>query len=394
MVTVLSRCKQIGNVPCALWATTSRGARGPKATALLAVGISMALNGDVRGQDEINNDFVIAGILAHDSRIQDLELNYEHQIGIDSGKPTIHTGTWRHKGARCYYSNQSGKLTWENSFDGQEARTLMLGQAPWAEGMIRREEPAFMHNSSSFLYAMGRTPFGESLLDALESGKARVQAQLVRLDAHDCCLVEGSLAEGGPVAGRKDRIDYRYWLDPRCGFMPRRTEEYGYDQAGHLTARNIRSGHQLSEVSPGIWLPLSITEEGIHLEGGQWARSAFNRWRATQITVNGGMRDEKLTVQFPPGTYIQDYPRPMSDEFVEYVIAADGSADPHGLAELAKQAMAARQAGQTQAPQYATTARSRRLLGSIVAGLGICGLVFACVRGRSRSTSSQRPTPR
>lgn len=327
---------------------------------------------------EINNDYVIAAILANDSRIRDLEISFERRIETPSDEPKIETGIWAHKGNLCYYRESRGTRNWENSWDGVEMRSLTTGRSPWPQGIIKRDEPPFMRNASNVLYIMGRTPLGDSLVDALEGGKARALAKFAKVDGRDCCVVEGN------TITEDDRIFFRYWLDPECGFMPRRTEEYAYD-GNVIVLNNICNEHKLSEVSPGIWLPVSYKAEGLKLKDGQWKQFAVNHWKVTKVAVNTGMSNERLKVKFPPGTYVEDYPHPNSNEYVEYVIAADGSADPDGLDALVKLTQASLGEGQAQRSRYASKDRAKWLVGCLVAGLGICGLVFARVRARSRS---------
>ncbi|MBN1490909.1 MAG: hypothetical protein JXA69_13410 [Phycisphaerae bacterium] len=373
----------------ALWKKDPRGIPRYKASMVVGVCILFAPGSQLRAQtgNKINSDSVIAGILAHDSGMRDLEVSFElHFPGADAAAPVFQAGTWAHKGNLCHYRNISGALTWENSYDGEVARMLMLGQAPWPEGIIRREQPSFLVNSTSILYTMGRTPFGESLVDALEGGTARVQPKSVKMNGHECYVVEGNtVTDKGD-----DRIFFRYWLDPECGFMPRRREEYAYDDKVRtlVVVKNIAYDHEVSEVSPGVWFPLSIWIEGLELEHGEWKRWANNHWKAIKVAVNTGLTDEQLIVKFPPGTYVRDYPHPDSDEFQEYVIAADGSPDPAGLKELTKLAQAALQEGQAHGGGGTGKGRTKLLAGGVVAGLGICGALFVWVRARSRPGKS------
>lgn len=336
----------------------------------LSIIVVLLAHSHLHGQ-EINNDFLIAAILAHDSRIQDLEIDFEKRVEAD-GRTRTDTGTWAHKGNLCYYSWSLGHLRWEHGWDGKEERTLATGQSPWPEGFVKRDRPSFLNGSRSVFYMMGRTPFGGSLVDALENGKARLAPKSDAIKGRNCYVVEGN------TISDDDRIFFKYWLDPESGFLPRRTEEYTYDGA-RIDSKNIYE-YDLSEVSPGIWLPISFTVQGLQLKDNEWRQLAVNHWKATKVAVNTGMSDERLTVRFPPGTYVQDHPRPRSDEYTEYVIAADGSPDPAGLGTLVKLADAARKQGQAQRGQYTSIGRTKWILGSIVAGLGLCGIAFARFR--------------
>ena len=389
MSRLIASCRHVRRIVRRPWKP------GPPGTVLVGVAVLSVFSGPLWGQTEISNDRLITGILDHDSRVKDLDLDYELRTeGPSSDRPRIRARTWKHKGDLRYFLDAPGDdsdvMSWEHSYDGREARTLRKGAVPWPEGNIRREQPTFLTNAASVLHVMGRTSIDGTLLDALERGTARVRPEPEQIDGHECWVAEGNTPEEGmPDQPYSDRVYFRYWLDPACGFMPRRTEYCSYDEAGTLVGRIIAGDYRLSEVAPGIWLPVAMREEGLELKDGQWQSLGVNHWRVTRVAVNSGLRDEDLKVKFPPGTYVQDFPRPGSDEYEEYRIGADGSID-RGMQDLVRQVRAADRAGPEARGLRGDGRTVRWVLGGLVTALGIVGLVFTLVRSRGRSASVPR----
>lgn len=350
---------------------------------------------------KISNDYVIAEILAHDSRIKDLEMSFDQEIGVNTEDKLIQGGTWLYKGERCFYHTSKGNLSWDNSYNGKEVRILRKGQSGKypTQGTINRDEPRFKKSILSVPYITGRTPFGMSLLNALEAGNANVQDEPVMVDGRECYVVEGHM-----LTKEKNGVDgmfFKYWLDPKCGFMPRRIEEYAYDDKGTLVSKNIRCEHQLSEVAPGVWFPVSIKEEALKLgTEGQWTQATVNKWKASAVTVNAGVADERFDIQFPPGTYVQDFLHPNSEEYIDYIVTGAADLATVGLENMLKSASAARQKGPSQSlqtennkethslPDTKKTQKSKvssrgsvmRILGVSTLGIGVLGLAYAAAR--------------
>jgi hypothetical protein len=258
-------------------------------------------------------------------------LEFDLRVGEGQEEPLSISGTWLNKGDKIRYAHSiQNELRWENSYDGKETRTLWrnTGGKHATRGEIRRDEPRFTKAVLSIPYITGRTPFGMSLLEALEAGNAGVEPNTVKMDDHDCYVVKGHM-----LTEERDGIDsmfFKYWLDPNYGFMPRRSEEYAYDEEGVLVWKNVRRDYTYSEVAPDVWFPASLTVEALKLgENGDWQSVTVNRWEAKSVSVNQNISDEMFRIEFPPGTHVLDYVSPDSEEYVEYIVTTANAAETH-----------------------------------------------------------------
>jgi hypothetical protein len=140
------------------------------------------------------------------------------------------------------------------------------------------------------------------LLDTLESGQANVQAELVPVDGHPCCVVEGAAMS---VQGEPPQFKFKYWLDPACGFMPRRLEQHAYGPNGHLAITIVFSDYSLSEICPNIWWPVRATRTATTSAGPGQAesRSAIGVTFKVQL-VNSGIGDDRFHIKFPTGATV------------------------------------------------------------------------------------------
>jgi len=363
----------------------------------------------------MDNQTLIKSIRDHDSQINDLEYESELSFDKDPGqaqKPGALSSlqyTWRWKGEKHYRAtSHDGVLRFEDSYDGQQARSLAhaLEDMGSPSGGISRKPPRLLIEAiGSPWYVAGRTPYGESLLEALEDGRATVHPEPVVEQEHECYLVEGHLwnhPERGPGG------HFKLWLDPKCGFMPRRREEFILDEQGQLTVQNLRLNYELAEVAPGVWFPMACDEEGWELEDGQLHRFAHNRYRVkSPVRINQGLSDDQFVVDFPMGTRVQDFIDPTDDElYIEYV-AAGPSVEEHleGMSALIVQAVATEagtgakkaipslpelsadsQVELEDAPLASGTGRARRSPFLLAGGVGLAclGLIMLAVLWKRR----------
>ena len=378
----------------------------------------------------MDNQALIEAIRAHDSQITDLEYGLEvvfmrsnrpekapRESGLAPDDPILSFEyKWRWKGEKLYQAQSvDGVLESERSYDGEKERYLHyaarnLDRSP--SGYIRRSQPKFGTSTNSPWGVALRIFNEEKLLETLQDGRAAVQPEQIVEQGHECILVEGHLwnhPEHGPGG------HFKLWLDPKCGFMPRRFELVGLDEHGERIWQHVYSDYELIESAPGIWYPVAWEVKVSHLEDGHLQLGIHNRYRPIlPVRVNQGLSDDQFVVDFPMGTRVLDRLDPDDDSaYIQYV-AAGASVEEHleGMSALIRQAVATDAAiGDKKAspslpvltasaeeldsegiPLAAGTGRVGRspflLMGSI--GLACLGLIMLAALRKRRPSSADR----
>ena len=286
----------------------------------------------------MDNQALIEAIRAHDSQISDLEYDLEvvlfeitppelspRESVIAPDDPILSFEyKWRWKGEKLYQAQSvDGVLEYERSYDGEQSRSLhyafrAIGLSP--SGYISRKQTTLVTDPQGPRGVAGRMLAEEQLLEMLQDGRAAVQPEQIVEQGHECILVEGHLwnhPEHGPGG------HFKLWLDPKCGFMPRRFELVGRDQNGELLSEFLSYDYELVEVAPGIWYPVAWEIESAGLIDGQWQPLGHNRYRIkSPVRVNQGLSDDQFVVDFPLGARILYRIDPDDDSaYIEYEAA-------------------------------------------------------------------------
>lgn len=263
----------------------------------------------------MNVSTLAAAVSTQDAQIRDLTLEWKIIWAPDTpNQRELSHGLHVLKGEKEYFEEirirANGAETEILAFDGTTTQGMVSFRAaasaekvPPPEGWVRQGRFLELTQTGEFARSVaGRLVWSEPLMDALESGQATVQAQLVQVDGHPCRVVEGAVMS---VQGKPPQFKFKYWLDPACGFMPRRLEQYAYDANGRVAATIVSSDYSLSEIAPNIWWPVRATRTATTSAGpGQPESRSAVGITFTIRSVNSGIDDDRFHIKFPTGATV------------------------------------------------------------------------------------------
>jgi hypothetical protein len=219
------------------------------------------------------------------------------ECGRDDAEPTLlKTGTHLFKAEkeRLNSKSRTGQCE-EIAYDGQSTRFMCFSTLPGnniKEGWVRNRRYPIAKPAAYARGATARLVWERSLLDVLEKGSVGDRVAVESYDGQECCVLDGSVAPG---------FRFRLWLDPACGFMPRRIEEW-VGLSDKPVLKTVMSQYVIEQVAPGIWLPTGVTRSQADPAPGE--RPIFTRSTFRVISINSDLPDEMFAIRFPRGTSV------------------------------------------------------------------------------------------
>jgi hypothetical protein len=261
---------------------------------------------------------VAAGIVAHDSQVQDLTVLYTVEVRriADSAVTPTFTGQLQIRGQKIHWKMDSrwpggSVYTSEYTYDGQLVRVFSRAVDGTTMGAVRHKRERIGESIEDFRTISGRLLSGVRLIDLLERGEATVSPDQIEMDGKKCWVVQAG--------------EYKLWLDASCGFMPRRLEQRYHDGHGQPTTQYYISNYELAEVRPGIWAPIraKLTDSAIN-DDGSLTPSTTEKMIHHVVSVNTGFADDAFVLVFPVGTSVLDW-GPQNDpaKGTRYVVGQD-----------------------------------------------------------------------
>jgi hypothetical protein len=192
-----------------------------------------------------------------------------------------------------YYEVQnsaSGKVC-RASYDGKECRVLFSNSKKntQREIYLRSDPPkrAGMQSMQPDLVPFLLNIWDEDMLWHFEGDEFSISPDPVMIENASCYVVSGKVTRFNPP------LDYRLYVDPAIGFMPRRTELLGQDGA----VKSTRDFLGYEEVEKGLWFPKRMQVV---------SKSGVNIYIVTKLEVNKPVPDDALKVVQPDNAKVID----------------------------------------------------------------------------------------
>lgn len=264
---------------------------------------------------------VIAVVRANSSQIKDIQYTYMMQQ-IPAAEPNyiwnedvtvmwIPEKNWEKRIVRDFVSSYPNEIyhkehAWDGEYDRYNIQLTRNGRPGRKEGIISSKKAMFSLLEPLDLLDIKGGSYGNLVL--ILSGKDVLVEGRESIDGHETVVVSCNRISNLP---RKDSLVMKYWLDVKCGVLPRYTEMY---HKGEL--RRVISDVTISEIEPGLFFPTSCKiEPGYKVRTS--AGESEDRWSQGSTTciqidinsvkVNQGLQKEVFNVEF-------EYSQPVLNE--------------------------------------------------------------------------------
>lgn len=185
-----------------------------------------------------------------------------------------------------------------NAWDGEYNRYNIAlvrkgGQSSRKEGIVSSRKRMFSGREPLRLLNIKGGSY--SHVSLLLSGKDVLVEGVETIDSHETALVSVNRIFNLP---RKDSLVTKYWLDMKCGALPRRTELY---HKGEL--KRIVSDVTISEIKPWLFFPTGCTVTFGGESEGIWSQSEimYIQVDVNSINLNQGLQKKDFYVEFEHG---------------------------------------------------------------------------------------------
>jgi len=224
-----------------------------------------------RARAEPPLDFVIDQILLNEALVEDISADVEITY-LEPGEGSYGTFTWHYRsdykqrleGDFRQLGGTNREYTYHviQSFDGEKLSRLRT-RGERNRGVVKPlrydiENTSVLPKTFLGYCLVSSVPHSAGLGFQLQNGiDTRIVDSAAEVDGHECIHLETSLGRGpGWPEYTNKRIEA--WVDPACGYRPRKIEVYRSDYNGLL---RTLSAIDLQEVEPGIWLPTAGNDE-------------------------------------------------------------------------------------------------------------------------------------